>query len=176
VITPTQLSAVIADEIQRLLDRHSVKELLRETIRDQRTKVVKECLCALGRQRGYRVAASGCAADDPEWLYDMVWLTLSDDNRRLIRQTMVMESEWQWPSNSEAAEVDLDFQKLVQAKADVRVWIFATPNDEIRLRHIANCKKQIEEFTGTSPKDEYLFISLIWDGEKSEIEPYQASS
>jgi hypothetical protein len=68
---------------------------------------------------------------------------------------MVLESELR-RNVKEADAVDGDFHKLVQARADVRVWISTSPG-RARL-HIDNCKKQIQEFDGTQPGDCYIFL------------------
>jgi hypothetical protein len=131
-------------------------------------------LFELGEERGFRVAASGCNAHDPEWLYDMVWLRLTNDNKLLTQQAMVLESEWNYGKFYEAAEVNIDFQKLVQARADARVWLFAVPNAGILSEHIANCRKQVETFSGTVPGDCYLFFGLAWEDNSFKHEVYTA--
>lgn len=171
-MTPNELRTKIEAEIQSFLNRHTIKILLRDTVDRQRTKLIKDHLCKLGKELGYRVAASGCDADDGEWLYGMVWFNLSEDDKLLTHQAVVMESEWKWSSYEQAAEVDLDFQKLIQARADVRVWICAMPNEHFAKEKIKNCKEQIEKFTQAMPDDHYLFVVLGWENHSHIVERY----
>jgi hypothetical protein len=47
----------------------------------------------------------------------------------MTRQIVVLESEWKHGVLvSQNAKVDGDFQKLVQARAEVRVWISSSHN------------------------------------------------
>jgi hypothetical protein len=133
------------------------------------TKVVNEIFGELGKSLGYEVAYPG----DGGWLYDMAWSTVSDG--MFVGQPLVLESEWK-PGGSvpKSVEVDGDFQKLVQARADVRVWITACPNQEITEKHISNCKRQVHVFGGTAPGDTYIFIVYDWTTKETRIERFQA--
>lgn len=173
-MTTSDLRDQIETRIRQLLDDKTVIFVLHELIDRQRTKLIKDCLCELGHSLGYRVAASGCDADDVEWLYDMVWLTLSDDCKVLYSQAMVMECEWKWSTYAQADEIDLDFQKLVQGRSDVRVWICAVPDEESGLKKIANCREQVEKFTMSIFDDAYLFVILAWKEKSYKIEKYSA--
>ena len=123
------------------------------------TKFVKETLGDLGKQLGYQICASGYAgADDGEWLYDMVWYNRSSD-RLLSNIAMVLESEFNPGGGGlNATDVDGDFEKLVQARAEVRVWLALLPNSEMERNHIMNCKRQATSFNGALPGDVYVFI------------------
>jgi hypothetical protein len=107
----------------------------------------------------YEVAASGYyRADQGEFLYDMVWYQL--DRGFVLRQPMVMEVDYAVsPTNT----VDDDFQKLVQARADVRVWITTCENLSDMDRHVANCEKQIRLFAGSQLDDQYVLLFFEWD-------------
>ena len=55
-----------------------------------------------------------------EWLYDVIWLRVDEDNiDRVLNVPLVAEVEW---GNQD--EIWSDFQKLLVARADVRVMIF----------------------------------------------------
>jgi hypothetical protein len=120
------------------------------------------------------VAASGCDAHDPEWLYDMVWCSLTSDDKLLMHQALALESEWKFGTIAQVAEVDPDFQKLVQSRADLRVWLCAMPNQALGLKKIENCKTQVEKFTQSCLDDEYLFVTLVWENYSYQIESYRA--
>jgi len=122
------------------------------------TREIKTVLGDLGIALRYEVAASGYkGASQGEFLYDMVWYQL--DQGFLIDQSMVMEVEYLVaPLNC----VDDDFQKLVQARANVRVWITTCANMSDVDRHVANCEKQIQVFRGSHDDDEYVLVFLEW--------------
>lgn len=55
-----------------------------------------------------------------EWLYDVIWLQVDEDNiDRVLSVPLVAEVEW---GNQD--EIWSDFQKLLVARANVRVMIF----------------------------------------------------
>jgi hypothetical protein len=168
---PAELGAKIESNIRALLVG---EPFLYKT---QDTKQVKLRLHELGRSLGFTVLASGFPADrtnwkaGPEWLYDMVWVAYETEPTTppqkmvvhfLTRQAMVMECEMRQgrPSRKDR-DVDEDFQKLVQARADVRVWITRVGTRESAEEHIENCKKQIKAFPDTLPCDQYLLVILV---------------
>lgn len=122
----------------------------------------------------FRVAAAGCEADDGEWLYDMIWYEEEErEGKRLFtRLPMVMECENTMGPIAESADVKDDFQKLVQARADVRVWIHLAPSPEIASEHIKNCKRQIRAFSETAPGDQYVIAVLIYSDYSYEIKRF----
>jgi hypothetical protein len=115
----------------------------------------------LGRDLNYEVAY--------RWLYDMVWYTeeQGEKDKFLTGLPMVLESEL----NKRHPDLDGDFQKLIQARADVRVWISAC--SDARL-HIDACKQQIKMFPGTLSGDQYVFAIYDQKSRKSLIEKYLA--
>jgi hypothetical protein len=172
-MTPAELSAKIEGAIRSLLTDHTVTTFLRATSDTLRTSLIKSRLRDLARILGFQVSASGCAADDREWLYDMVWFTRRRDGL-FAHQAMVMESEWRnGVKVTQSAEVDSDFEKLVQARADVHVWICTVPNPDKAREHIQNCKRQIAAFSGTMPDDHYLFVILRYLDDDFEIEAFR---
>src|ERR1700730_8631368 len=100
----------------------------------------------LGHSLRFFFAASEYAgADQPQFLYDMAWYEL-DGRGYQLGQPMVMECEWRTGSTAEA---DDDFQKLVQARADLRVWVAVSENALDISWHIASCEEQIRLFRRT---------------------------
>jgi hypothetical protein len=124
------------------------------------TLAIKKAMGDLGRKSGLKVSASGYPfADQGEFLYDMVWYEL-DEAGFVISQPMVMECEWKICPTT---VVDDDFQKLVQARADVRVWVSTSANaSDIRL-HIENCEKQIRLFKSSEVGDQFVLLYFEWD-------------
>ena len=85
------------------------------------THAVKSELCAAGQALGYYVCTSGVAqADHGEWLFDQVWMNWTLTPRQLKRIGLVVECEW----SRTQAEIFDDFEKLLVARADVRLMIF----------------------------------------------------
>jgi hypothetical protein len=167
-----QLAEAVEKTARLAFEGGRLTEFLRGASFKPVTKTVKEVFGDLGKTLGYQVAAAGYrCADEGEWLYDMVWFTT--DAGMFIQQAMVLESEW-GPGGrvQHAAEVDDDFQKLVQARADVRVWISACPNPEMTQLHIANCKHQARLFAGSVPGDAYVFIVYDWTTATIEFEQF----
>jgi hypothetical protein len=173
------MGAEIADAaelaIRTFLDQRSVSHLLHELRDGERTTAFKTVLRDCARNLMFKVAASRCDADEGEWLYDMVWYRNSRDGY-YEEQGAVIECEWRngIPVAS-SDEVDGDFQKLVQARADLRIWICTIPNLELAKRHIANCIAQIQRFRGTVRGDSYLFVILIWSHDEYYIERYDVA-
>ena len=98
-----------------------------------------------------------------ECLYDMTWYVLDKtkyvDKTKgmLIRQPMVLESEWE-PDPT----MDTDFQNLVQARADVRVCLFPAANAQEIDNYIARCRDQAQSFAGTQSSDLYVCAGFDW--------------
>lgn len=151
------------------------EEALRATSWTLATRNVKQTFGSLGKQLGYQVAASGYSgADEGEWLYDMVWFTCSGGLLR--QQAMVLESEFK-PGRSvlQAAAVDGDFMKLVQARAEVRVWFTLIPNPKLTAQHIENCKSQASAFEGAMQGDTYIIIAFDWTTFNTTVERFEVS-
>jgi hypothetical protein len=158
-------------DIERELQQHFGNAPLIGSLRGQpwtpTTRTIKEFLCKLGHDRGFRVAARECAGTDwSEWLYDMVWYE-QDKELYLTRQILVMECEL-----APEPPVDGDFQKLIQARADVRIWISCSPNEKIAEEQLANCKRQAALFSGAMAGDSYIFITDNWTNPKTSIERF----
>lgn len=116
----------------------------------------------LGWRLGFKVAAKRCGADFSEWMYDMSWSKYreTDGGSYFVAQPLVLETE-----GTPDRFVDGDFQKLVQARATVRVWIAKVHPSQSVQDHVDKCKGQIREFPGTQPDDTYIFS--IYDKDKS---------
>lgn len=135
------------------------------------TATIKEQMGELGQSLGYLVAVSGwLRRNEGEWLYDMVWYKL--DSGFFVEQAMVLESELNRSlSVQQNDEVDGDFQKLVQARAGIRVWVCSCSNSRLAQQHLSACKRQIERFSETRDGDTYVFLVHDWTG-PAVIETY----
>ena len=120
------------------------------------TRGVLTALAKAGKHFGYRVAADkskvpGEHRDWGEWLYDVTWFDTPEndpwDTKRSWSVPMVAECEWkrvEW-------EVRQDFEKLLIARAALRVMIY----DGRRLKPEELCKC-IDLFEGTQVGDTYF--------------------
>jgi len=130
--------------------------------RKSATAFVMATFGPIGQSFGFKVGAKRYpAADFGEWLYDMTWVEM--DNDWLLSSPVVIESEWKYHyAIKDQHRVDHDFQKLVQARADVRVWVSSAPNPDIAHRHIEACELQASMFAGAQSGDTYLFVINVW--------------
>ena len=126
----------------------------------QWTKEVLITFCKLGRRDlGCTVRATGHhpnrvpdeCRDGDEFLYDASWLVI-DNCKRIISCLMVAECEWGNPGG-----VDYDFQKLLLARAKVRVMVYWKRPRENQDETCDRLLKHVETFNGTRG-DTYLLI------------------
>lgn len=88
------------------------------------TKAVKTELCRIGRNFDYEVYAGRYVKEDEkdggEWLYDVTWLKYDrSGNDELTDAPLIVECEW-----GDYQDIEDDFEKLLLARARVRVMIF----------------------------------------------------
>ena len=132
------------------------------------TKAIKTALCELGRKFAYQVRASGVDFAGEEWLYDVTWLQYSRGyepglGNHLIDVPLVAECEW-----GTSHDVKYDFEKLLQARAGVRLMIYGDfqSYDESRgdgvAQRLAGC---IRDFNGSSAEDAWLLATWERSGD-----------
>jgi len=124
------------------------------------TREVKSRLCRLAKDQEppFSVYASGCSeADHGEWLYDLCWSVEVKGEGCLIRLPLVAEIEWKPDGPCEG-----DFQKLLQARAEHRLWVFEaqTPKDIENL--FQGYRDAVQRFQGSGTGDRYLFAAVAW--------------
>lgn len=126
------------------------------------TKDIKTKLCEIGRDEfRCKVCARDVAEskhDYPEWLYDVTWLEYAADGP-LVDAHLVAECEW---GNRRA--IDDDFEKLLLARASVRLMIFdgnyEWDGNEPGSRKIAErLAKWVREFNGSRAEDAWLLAA-----------------
>ena len=128
------------------------------------TVAIKTAFHDLGIKLGYRVAGSGCIGADPAWKYDLVWF-VEDQDGFTTRLPLILESELK-----PRGKIDLDFVKLADGRADVRVWLSCSANPDDAKTHIENCVEQVRRFAGSLPGDTYVFIIFEWKTRNVMIE------
>lgn len=136
------------------------------------TAAIKRSFGILGTQLGYEVGAHGCpGAHVGEWLYDVTWTMHKDEMLR--RQILVLESEWKHGVGvARNASIDRDFKKLIQARADIRVWVSTSHNEQLAESHIENCIRQIAQYSQSQTGDAYLLVIHTWSNQSTRIVKY----
>jgi hypothetical protein len=78
-----------------------------------------------------------------------------------------MEIEWGRGPRNLKEEVLVDFYKLVQAKADLRVLVFQGPAPVAPL--LDELEKRFRGFRLTTSGDRYLLVGYEWDTGKTNV-------
>ena len=162
------MSAVTSmiEEIKRVLDEIAAKYRDQLDVSDKEwTRCVLTNIGRVGQQKGYFVYADvrkdgRPVLNDGEWLFDLCWLNYSDDQNQkwLIRAPLVLECEWGSTKN-----ITDDFQKLLLARADLRVMVFSGRTNSLTLKTAELLKTFTKKYTATSSDDHYLLCG--WSGE-----------
>lgn len=130
------------------------------------TKEILTTLCKLGKELKYKPWAAGRKpnrvpnkyGNGYEKLYDASWWKL-DDCGRIISFPMVAKSEW-----GPLREIQYDFQKLLLARAKVRVMVYdggiASERNQKNKPILKRLHKLVGAFNGTEG-DTYLLIPYL---------------
>lgn len=173
-----KMKRFVADATKKHFSGFGFRDLLRGTPTQKgtfsgATREIKRYFADLGHELNCLVASCGVVGTDGgEWLYDLVWYTNSHSGN-YRNQVLVLESELRPGGavlNSEF--IDDDFLKLIQARADIRVWIAAIPTEALRTAHLQNCKQQIADFQQSQAGDFYIFILFDWTSGTVLVEEY----
>ena len=138
------------------------------------TRKVKTELCRIGQSLGCSVYASGVGKpyqSGGEWRYDVTWLEYEckgDPWRRSVLSNAHLAAECEWGGPGEICD---DFEKLLLARARVRVMIFdgdhfnlADGSSKEFARQLA---KRVEEFEGQPDKpDKCDWLLAAWERKK----------
>ena len=119
------------------------------------THAVMSELCNAGQALRYDVCTSGVTqADCNGWLFDQVWLDWISTSRQLKRIGLVVECEW----GRTCEQIFHDFEKLLVARADVRLMIFQARNAE-RVNELFDCmEEEARDFFQSHPGDYYMLV------------------
>ena len=117
--------------------------------RSRRTKMVLDSLGQLGESKGCSVWSH---LHQQEWLYDMVWLTQESREKPPREVNLVLECEW----DTNETIIGDDFQKLLVARTNMRVFIFASGSGHTEAA-IERLRQQIRDFRQNSQGDLYFF-------------------
>jgi hypothetical protein len=134
------------------------------------TRCIKSELAELGAERDHIVYANGIEAQQVrgEWVYDVTWAQESpDESGESNTKRIVLACECEWARNW--GDVWDDFDKLLQSRADYRVFIthqFGGQSvDEITEKLI----KRVDAYEQTSPGDTYLLA--VYDNATRTFSP-----
>ena len=132
----------------------------------QWTRAILTPLCSLGRQNKYYVYASSNFVDKQEkcggeWLYDVIWCKYERkyENDFLTSVPVVAECEW-----GNLGDIKDDFEKLILARAAVRVFVFDGRSCKNGAEALANklCD-WVGAFEGSRKGDTYLLVGYEED-------------
>ena len=128
--------------------------------KDQWTQAVLTALCCVGRRFGFTTWAS--KVDDQyknggEWLYDMTCCEYEKDFLKSV--PVVAECEW-----GNLGDIKDDFEKLILARAAVRVFVFDGMYCKNGAEALANkfCD-WVGAFEGSQKGDTYLLVGYEED-------------
>lgn len=146
--TPQEIMTVI---------RHSLDNLCTDdgaASKKHRTKAIKALLCEIGHQQfGCLVCAADVSnADRGEWLYDVVWRR-HDTCGRLTAVPLVAECEWLHPR-----EIEKDFEKLLVARASVRLMIYRGKYEGSRVT-AERLTSHVEAFSAPNVEEGWLLAA-----------------
>ena len=137
------------------------------------TRAVKTELCEIGRSRfNYKVGASGVNNGGfGEWLYDVTWLEYERERdglkwpaTALIEAHLVAECEWGNDRNNEY--IIEDFEKLLLARAGIRLMIFNGFNQADSERIAERLAKKVGKFKDSRAEDDWLLAA--WEGPRED--------
>ena len=126
--------------------------------------VVKTKLCEIGRVKfGCRVCAKSVKnADYGEWLYDVTWLEYEDDcDNTLIGAHLAAECEW-----GDCDHIYDDFQKLLLARASVRLMIFNGKDKCGSEKRAAWLAEKVGKYKVSCDEDAWLLA--VWERNDNE--------
>ena len=129
------------------------------------TKAVKTKLCERGRELGCQVSASIKDFGKKEWLYDVIWTEYSQGyepstQNQLIAVHLVAECEW-----GDFTDIKKDFEKLLLARATLRLMIYDGNRDPGSLAIADQLAKYVAGFRDTVDPDAWLFAALERDAD-----------
>jgi len=127
------------------------------------TEAIETVLCEIGRDsfrcQVYAKDVPENKKDGGEWLYDVTWLEYEKNGRgELTDALLVAECEW-----GGEQEIEYDFEKLLLARAGVRVMIFHGGVDPGARSDLLAGK--VKAFNGSSTEDAWLLVAWERNGD-----------
>jgi len=144
------------------------------------TPDIKASIAQVGFDQGYSVWASGIAERDEgaarlvnqEWLFDMSWLAYEGrgPERKFSSLVLALESELSTKAEPKKwAEVVDDFEKLIIARAQLKVLVFQRDDLKDTLRRFEVLRTKVKEFAHPDTDTEYLLAAIVWSEKRFEF-------
>jgi len=120
---------------------------------DSRTRTIKNRIGSLSPS-GVTIYANRCKYErNREFVFDMTWLVLRDGYIESV--PLVMESEWR-----RGQEIHNDFQKLMIARAGLRIMIFGGKDCDSVSDQIWELKQEVARCGASRTEDRYLLAGF----------------
>lgn len=118
------------------------------------TREIKTAIGRLASEFGSDVCANDVpGAKHGEWVFDVTWC--GEHEGKLQRLALAFELEWS-PEPGGPSE----FAKLVQSRAEQRVFVFgADQHDDVRAQ-FASCIAHVHRYDGSQDGDRYLLAGI----------------
>ncbi|MGK2741716.1 hypothetical protein ACSHT0_12555 [Tepidicaulis sp. LMO-SS28] len=136
---------------------NSVPAELPDAFDEDWTRCIKEKLATLGGERDHVVYANGVTGEHVrgEWIYDLAWVADAGKGQaESSPRRIVLACECKWARSF--GDIWDDFDKLLQARADYRIFITHEFGDESAESITDKLVKRIRDFEQTTPGDTYL--------------------
>ena len=121
--------------------------------RPEWTAAIKDCMYTVGDNEGFGVCPALSHQNKEEWLYDLIWYKNTDNHTHLKEIILVLESEW----DSTPEAIRRDFEKLLVAKAPIKVMIF----EKHWIGTLDFLKTGIEIFEQKNNEEVYILAEFI---------------
>ncbi len=127
------------------------------------TAEIKRRFANLGESLGFNFLPKAC---EPQWLFDFIWFKNDAKHVNCLFKEldMVLESEWA----KYLDDVVFDFQKLLIAKAPLKVMIFQSWDHDV-ISRFERLREEIESFEPKIPGETYLLAAFV-NNEKRAFE------
>ena len=144
----------IVNAVRSGLDRLDIVAAESDKVWSQK---VKTELCRIGKGLKFCVGANKGEVperdrDYGEWLYDVTWLEYEGD--LVMNAPLVAECEW-----GGITDIDDDFQKLLLARAGVRLMIFDGHQEPFTLEIVKHLARQTAVFKRSGEEDAWLLAA-----------------
>ena len=162
MMNPDEIILKILEEF-KTMERNEPDKIEQST--SQWTSSILTALCRIGKEQeqfNYSVHASTNFVDKQykhggEWLYDVIWCEYEGD----FLKSVPLAAECEWKNRGHIKD---DFEKLIQSRAAVRVFVFNGGYSENGAEVLANklCD-WVGAFEGRQKGDTYLLVGYESD-------------
>lgn len=144
------------------------------------TPDIKASIGQVGFGEGYSVWASGLVERDEgtarlvnqEWLFDMTWLAYEGrgPERKFKSLALALESELSTKTGPDKwADVVDDFEKLVIARACLKVMVFQRDCLKDTIKRFEILRSKAKDFNRADTDTEYLLAAIVWSENRFEF-------